>query len=175
MKRDMAQPLSVSTTEQRPGNRVAPLAPDRVEDVYRHHAKKMWRALLAYTGNPDVASDALAEAFAQALRRGNAVRDVERWVWRAAFRIAAGELQKRRLILPEVDRPADDPNPDVELHHALMEVAPKQRAALFLHYYGGYPPGEIAHMIGSTQSAVRVHLHRGRKRLAEILDRGSHA
>ena len=170
----MAQPLSPAAIEQAATDKVAASARDRVEEVYRHHAKKMWRALLAYTGNSDIASDALAEAFAQALRRGDAVRDVERWVWRAAFRIAAGELQKRRLILPEIDAPTDDPNPNFELHHALMEVAPKQRAALFLHYYGGYPPGEIAHMINSTQSAVRVHLHRGRKRLAQILNRGSH-
>jgi RNA polymerase sigma-70 factor (ECF subfamily) len=132
----------------------------------------MWRALLAYSGDPDVASDAVAEAFAQALRRDGAIRHVERWVWRAAFRIAAGELQARRRILPEVDPPIDDPDLDFDLHHALMEVSPKQRASLFLYHYGGYPPSEIAHMIGSTQSAVRVHLHRGRKRLAEILNGG---
>ena len=174
MKRVMAQPLSPAV-EQSAADEVTGSAQERVEEVYRRHAKKMWRALLAYGGDPDIASDALAEAFAQALRRGDAVRDVERWVWRAGFRIAAGELKTRRLILPEIDRPADDSNPDFELHHALMKVAPKQRAALFLHYYGGYPPGEIAPMIGSTQSAVRVHLHRGRKRLARILEGGSHA
>jgi DNA-directed RNA polymerase specialized sigma24 family protein len=134
----------------------------------------MWRTLLAYSGDPDVASDALAEAFAQALRRETAIRHVERWVWRAAFRIAAGELKSRRRFAPEVDPPVDDADPTFNLGHALMEVSPKQRASLFLHYYGGYPPGDIALMIGSTQSAVRVHLYRGRKRLAEILDGGPH-
>ena len=114
----MAQPLSPPAIEQAATDKVAASARDRVEEVYRHHAKRMWRALLAYTGNSDIASDALAEAFAQALRRGDAVRNVERWVWRAAFRIAAGELQKRRLILPEIDAPTDDPNPDFELRHA---------------------------------------------------------
>lgn len=132
----------------------------------------MWRTLLAYSGDPDIASDALAEAFAQALRRGTNIRDVERWVWRAAFRIANGELKARRRYLPEVDPPINDPDPSFAFHDALMRVSPKQRAALFLHYYGGYRPGDIALMIGSTQSAVRVHLHRGRKRLAEILDGG---
>ena len=35
-----------------------------------------------------------AEAFAQALRRGTAIRDPRSWVWRAAYRIAAGEKQR---------------------------------------------------------------------------------
>lgn len=134
----------------------------------------MWRALLAYSGDPDVASDAVAEAFAQALRRVGAIRSVEPWVWRAAFRIAAGELKERARFAPEVDTPVDNPGSDHDLSGALMEVSPKQRASLVLFYYGGYQPGEIAHMIGSTQSAVRVHLFRGRKRLAQILGGGRH-
>jgi hypothetical protein len=43
-----------------------------------------------------VANDAVAEAFAQAIRRGDEVRDPLRWVTKAAYRIAAGELQLRR-------------------------------------------------------------------------------
>lgn len=170
----MAQPLSPRMASPVTNDPVAQSVTldGRVEAAYRQHAAKMWRALFAYSGDPDVASDAVAEAFAQALRRNGAIRHVERWVWRAAFRIAAGELQSRRRYAPEVDPPVDDPDPTFDLGQALMQVSPRQRASLFLYYYGGYPPGEIAHMIGSTQSAVRVHLFRGRKRLAEILDGG---
>lgn len=170
----MAQPLSPHLTSPATETPAAPIAAsgNRIEAVYREHSAKMWRALLAYSGDPDVASDAVAEAFAQALRRDRAIRQVERWVWRAAFRIAAGEMKARRRVLPEVDLPTEDTEPTFDLGHALMHVSPKQRASLFLFYYAGYPPTEIAHMIGSTQSAVRVHLFRGRKRLAEILDGG---
>lgn len=170
----MAQPQSTRARRPATSESVAQLtvADDPVEVAYRHHSAKMWRALLAYSGDPEVASDAVAEAFAQALRRSDEIHHVERWVWRAAFRIAAGELKARRRYTPEIDPPVEDADPAFDLGHALMEVSPRQRASLFLYYYGGYPPGEIAHMIGSTQSAVRVHLYRGRKRLAEILDGG---
>jgi hypothetical protein len=47
-----------------------------VESVYRQDGDRLWRALYAFAGNEDVASDAVAEAFAQALRRGSAIRDV---------------------------------------------------------------------------------------------------
>ena len=53
---------------------------DRVEAAYRAVHTRLWRALLAFTGDAELASDAEAEAFAQALRRGDAVEDVEAWV-----------------------------------------------------------------------------------------------
>jgi DNA-directed RNA polymerase specialized sigma24 family protein len=67
-----------------------------LEQVYEEHGGKLWRALFLYTGDREIASDGLAEAFAQALRRGDELRSPERWVWRSAFRIAAGELSRRR-------------------------------------------------------------------------------
>ena len=51
---------------------------NQIELVYRRVGAKLWRALLAYSGDPELASDAVAEAFAQALGRGHAVRDVQR-------------------------------------------------------------------------------------------------
>ena len=52
----------------------------RLERVYRDHGDRLWRAVLAFAGDPEVASDAVAEAFAQALRRGDAIREPDRWV-----------------------------------------------------------------------------------------------
>lgn len=149
-------------------------APASVEDTYRREHAHLWRALLAYSGDPEVASDAVSEAFAQALRRGDAIKRPDRWVWKAAFRIAAGMLKERSRFLPEIDTSVDGHKPLLDLRWALMELSPRQRAATFLFYYGGYSPAEIAGMIGSTQSAVRVHLFRGRKRLEQLLGEVGH-
>ena len=130
----------------------------------------MWRALLAFSGDPEVASDALAEAFAQVLRRGDEVEDPERWVWRAAFRIASGELKERRkrpvaetIASYEMEEPAHD------LVVALSQLSEKQRASVVLHDAAGYPAKAVAKIVGSTEAAVRVHLMRGRRRLRELL------
>lgn len=158
-----AQPLTRSEPTER-----YPLH-SQMELVYREQFAHLWRALLAFSGDPEVASDAAAEAFAQALRRDGDLRAPERWVWKAAFRIAAGMLKERsRFVTLGPRTEAEWPVP-FELHDALMQVSPRQRAALFLRYYGGYSAAEIADLIGSTQSAVRVHLHRGRKRLSRSL------
>jgi len=141
------------------------------EALYVEHADRLWRTLFAYSGDPEVASDAVAEAFAQCLARGAAVRAPGRWIWRAAFRIAAGELKERRM------RAATAPEERYEMDvgtgglvEALRSLPPRQRAALVLHYYAGYKAREIAAIVGSTAATVRVHLSQGRKRLRRLLE-----
>jgi DNA-directed RNA polymerase specialized sigma24 family protein len=108
---------------------------DRIERLYRERGDRIWRGLLAFSGDPEVASDAVAEAFAQVLRRGDAVRDPERWVWRAAFRIAAGELKERRrrsgVAVRAGSYEMEEPARDLVL--ALGALSERQRAAVVLH------------------------------------------
>ena len=131
----------------------------------------MWRALLAYAGDPEVASDAVAEAFAQALRGGDAIRSPERWVWRTAFIVARRELgQRSRHGTAAVEAGYVMEEPAVELVRALARLSAQQRAAVVLHHAADYPVREVARILGTTASAVRVHLTRGRRRLRAILE-----
>lgn len=143
---------------------------ERIERLYRDEGARMWRSLLAYSGDPDIASDAVAEAFAQVLRRGDAVDDPSRWVWRAAFRIAAGELQRRGRVVPDSSDPSYEiEDPARDLVAALAQLSPNQRAAVVLHHAADYPLKDVAAILGTTQAAVKVHLARGRARLRDLL------
>jgi RNA polymerase sigma-70 factor (ECF subfamily) len=142
----------------------------RFESTYRQHGAHLWRSILLYSGDPEVSSDAVAEAFAQLIRRGDEVREPVAWVTRAAFRIAAGELKARRqTAYPIVEMTYEMPEPTAELAAALAMLSPKQRAAAVLYFCDGYTHAEVAEIIGSTTSAVGVHLHRARKRLRDLL------
>jgi RNA polymerase sigma-70 factor (ECF subfamily) len=115
----------------------------------------------------------VAEAFAQALRRGDQIRDPERWLWRSMFRIAAGELKERgRTLMTGVEGSYEIEEPARELISALGKLSSKQRSAVVLHHAAGYPLREIAEILGSTTGAVKVHLARGRRRLRELLEEG---
>ena len=141
-----------------------------IEQLYRKQGGHLWLSLLAFSGDPEVASDSVAEAFAQLLGRGDAVRSPERWVWRAAFRIAAGTLKARRRSLPaspEVSYVMEEPARD--LVAALARLSPRQRAAVVLHHAADYPIKEVAAILGTSQAAVKVHLARGRARLRDLL------
>jgi len=142
-----------------------------VEAVYRQDGDRLWRAVYAYAGNEDVASDAVAESFAQALRRGDAIRDVRNWVWRSAFRLAAGDLKRQSSLsrAPMPQRAFHDVHPDEQLLAALQDLTPQQRIVIVLHYYVDCPVSEISRRTGINQLAVRAHLSRGRKHLRVLL------
>jgi RNA polymerase sigma-70 factor (ECF subfamily) len=147
---------------------------ERLRVAWEDHHAALWRAVLAWSGDREVASEAVAEAFAQAARRGDAIDDVGRWVWRAAFRIAGGLLSRRRETADTVDHvTADtDPLPDevVALVDALDRLPERDRAVIVLAHVGGWDAGEIAALTDSTAGAVRVRLHRARRRLRSELE-----
>ena len=55
----------------------------------------------------------------------------------------------------------------IELLDDLRALSPMQRSATVLHYFGGYSVAETANIIGSTRSAVGVHLFRARRKLRD--------
>ena len=132
----------------------------------------IWRAVYAYSGGRrDVADDAVAEAFARAIARPETVREPVPYLFRVAFRIAAADLKEasRQTELLESDRTAEDPEPAADLMAALRRLSPSQRASVYLHYRADLPVREVAQVMGTSSAAVRVHLMRGRRRLAELL------
>jgi RNA polymerase sigma-70 factor (ECF subfamily) len=144
-------------------------AVDDIEALYRQDGDRLWWAVLAWAGDQEVASDAVAEAYAQALRRGTELRDPGAWVWRVAFRIAAAELQRRRRSVPLEEAAYEMPEPP-EIFAALSQLSDRQRAAVVLHHYAGYRLREIAEILGTQKATVGVHLTRGRRRLRQILE-----
>lgn len=143
----------------------------RVEALYRADAGRLWRAVCAYAGDPDIATDAVAEAYAQVLHRGSAVRDPAAWTWRTAFRIAAGMLKTRRVgeTMPDELEAHVDRYADPDLFAALRQLPDGQRGAVVLYYYADLPVRQIAARLGSNSLAVRANLSRGRRRLRELL------
>jgi RNA polymerase sigma-70 factor (ECF subfamily) len=142
-----------------------------IEALYRADADRMWRALYAFAGDPEIANDAVAEAYAQLIRRGEAVRDPAAWVWRAAFQISLGQLKDRRRALEPGSGPSEylDSYSDPDLLTAIRELPEGQRAAVILFYYADLPILEIADRLATNSLAVRANLSRGRRRLRQLL------
>jgi RNA polymerase sigma-70 factor, ECF subfamily len=145
-----------------------------VEALYRVDAERLWRALFAFAGDAEIASDAVNEAYVQVIGRGAAVRDPAAWVWRTAFRVARGALQARRSgdrIVASERTPAGelDRYADPDLLFALRSLPEAQRAAVILFYYADLPIRQIADRLGTNSLAVRANLSRGRRRLRDLL------
>jgi RNA polymerase sigma-70 factor, ECF subfamily len=147
--------------------------PDEFDEIWRSDGPMLWRAVYAYAGGRrDVADDAVAEAFARAMARADHIRDPLAYLFRVAFRVAGAELARRSKevqAVPEVSLPDPTQNGLPDLLGALRRLTPAQRAAVYLHYQADLPVRDVAHVMGSTSAAVKVHLMRGRRRLAELL------
>jgi RNA polymerase sigma-70 factor, ECF subfamily len=142
---------------------------ERVEAVYRAQHAKLWRSLYAHTGDRDITNDAEAEAFTQALRRGDHIDDVSAWVWKSAFRIANGMLASRRRPLRSVTIDPPTAASIAEFVSMLQQLSDQQRACVVLRYVAGFEPSEIAELLGTTSGTVRVQLHRAHESLRNTL------
>jgi RNA polymerase sigma-70 factor (ECF subfamily) len=154
------------------GNPATSAPPTDAERLYREHAGRLWRSLVAYCGDPEMAADAVAETFTLVMERWGSIRNPDRWIWRVAFRLATQELRRRRRFgaSAETSETRDLPERSIDLVLALRSLSPNQRGAVILHHYAGYPARDVAAILGSTAAAVRVHLMRGRRRLRDLLE-----
>lgn len=177
---DPAEPLVATDPPADPQDVGGDAWVERVRVAYDDVRAPLWRALVAWSGSPDVADEALAESFAQLLRRGAEVRDPAAWAWRSAFRLAAGDLQRRRAAagrqadgehviaqLPgRLDRLPDDA---IDLVRALARLSDQQRRCVALVDVAGHTAPSAAAVLGTSAATVRVQLMRARRRLRALL------
>jgi RNA polymerase sigma-70 factor (ECF subfamily) len=160
------------------------LAPDErrlLEELYLDHGPAVWRIVYAWTGGDrDIAEEAVAESFARAGRYLGAIRDPRRWLITTALNVAKAELRRRHVVIAsgEPRTPghagADDNREllGLELTQIIRSLPLTQRTALVLCDVFGYPVAEISAMTGRSSMAIRMHLHRARFRLREVLKDG---
>ena len=144
-----------------------------LEHLYREHGNRLWWALVAYTGNRELASDAAAEAFARALHAADRIEHPAGWVWRVAFRVATAHLREAErphfpFLIPvpatyEIDDGA------LGVLFALRQLSGRQRAVFVLYYLDDRTTAQIGELLGVAPATVSVHLHRARNRLRTIL------
>ena len=121
------------------------------------------------------AEDVAQEAFIQLLANWSKVSGYEQpgaWVRRVAIRLALRGVRRDRLwaiVRERIGPPRQETGADLDLADAVTNLPGKQRAAIVLFYYEDRPVAEVASILGCSQATARVHLHRGRRRLAQIL------
>ncbi len=150
---------------------------DPIEEAYRTHHQRLWKSLYAFCGDADVATEAAAETYSQALRRGAELVDPGAWIWRTAFRVAGGLLtDRKRRATPsgiDLDRPSAVNDPElvgldlIEFLDQLRSLSDQQRAAVVLRYAGGFTPAEIAELLDTSANSIRVQLHRAHTHLRD--------
>jgi RNA polymerase sigma-70 factor (ECF subfamily) len=154
--------------------------PDTPFDAF---AREHRRALVAFawtlTGDlglaEDVAQDALHATW-QAWDRGTGIEHPAAWARRVVanraidrVRRAGRERHALARVGAEPGPTADLPTTDHEFWDAVRALPARQAQAIALHYLEDRPIAEIAEILGCAPATVKVHLHRGRRALADAL------
>ncbi|MDX1394451.1 MAG: sigma-70 family RNA polymerase sigma factor [Gemmatimonadota bacterium] len=129
------------------------------------------------------AEDIVQDAFYRALRRIDRF-DTDRpfapWFFtivRNLGRNAASRRSRWRLMRVPESLPGRQPAADAaerlevreRIESALEDLTPRQRSCFRLCEMEGFARGEVARMLGMSESTVRVHLHRAKQSLREVL------
>ena len=142
---------------------------------FRAEFPMVLRTVFLILGDKARAEDVTQEAFIQLLSHWKKVSRYERpeaWVRRVAIRLAVRTLKRDRMRAVLERDPAPDRDPrwaDVDLANALKQLPVKQRTCVLLFYFEDRPIAEIVEILGISEGAVKVHLHRARERLATLL------
>jgi RNA polymerase sigma-70 factor (ECF subfamily) len=148
------------------------------EGFYREHLTRVVRACTLVTLDPVAAEDVAAEAFARLWSHWGQIHDEDHaggYVFKTAMRLCAkrGAKARREVIGEVADRPGTDElgrsDDRAEVFAALGGLSVRQRQAVVLRDWAGYPTDEVASMLGMRESTVRVHLSRGREALRRSL------
>jgi len=142
-------------------------------DLYRREYAGLVRLAHLLTGSNEAAEDLVQDAFVR-LHRSWARADRPAAYLRTTV-VNRCRTWQRRQVLERRHRPAPGPAEAAtearELLDALARLGARQRAALVLRFYADLPEAEIAAALGCRPGTVKSLLHRGLRRLEEMIDR----
>jgi RNA polymerase sigma-70 factor, ECF subfamily len=167
-------------------------SPERAPDIYRgrfescfreHHARLLAFTMRRLSGR-EAAEEVVADTFAVAWRRRDCIPDGPLpWLYAIAANVIADQYRSTRrrhdlgARLAHEARgavPSSDPADSLALRDtfatAFAQLEEHEREVLRLVAWDGLEVREAAQVLGCSQGAFRVRLHRARRKLANRLD-----
>jgi RNA polymerase sigma-70 factor (ECF subfamily) len=148
---------------------------EAIERVYRARLPEFRRVATAIGGDPELARDAVQDAFALAVRKRASFRGrgpLEAWLWRIVVNATLSRCREASptTSLPNEPQPCANGQPEAaaeRVRSALILLGERQRLVLFLHYYADLDYAAIAEVleispgtVGATLTAARAAMRR---------------
>ncbi len=157
---------------------VVPLV-ENFDDFYRREYPAMVALATSIAGSHAAGEDLAQEAMVKAHRNWRKIGGYDApgaWVRRVTINLATSTTRRRvsefkaktRLRGGQQNALPPDPGND-HVWAAVATLPPQQRAAIALHYLEDQPVKQIAQILECSESTAKVHLHKARKSLSEIL------
>jgi len=169
-----------ATTQAVSASELGLATPQGFEALYRNTFPRVYAYVASLLRDRSAAEDVTALAFERAFRKrsGFSARrgSPEAWIFGIARNAALDELRKRKRRATLTSEPADvwSPGPDEEAERAfrreevraaLSSLDPRDRDLVALKFAGGLSNGEIARVLGMSETNVGSRLHRAVEKL----------
>jgi RNA polymerase sigma-70 factor, ECF subfamily len=128
----------------------------------------------AILGDVERGSDAVQEAFGNALRKRRAFRGeapLEAWLWRLVVNEARDQLRaaRREPVPVLLSTNGSTTHEDARLAAAVAALPERQRLAIFLRYYADLDYASIAEALGVKSGTVAASLSAAHENLRKTL------
>jgi RNA polymerase sigma-70 factor, ECF subfamily len=161
--------------------------PGAFEELVELTGRQVYTLAYRLVGDRHEAEDVAQEAYLRVYRSLRSFRGdsrFETWLHRIVANTALNYMRSKarfgdvadepdrilRLAESEPDEAVLDDVPERdELAGALSRLPHAQRVAVVLKDVYGFTAGEIAERLGTTEGAVKLRLHRGRRNLKELI------
>lgn len=163
-------------------------------DAFEKHSDELFRHATMRLSNRDRAMELTQETFLKAwefLRRGEVIREYRPFLFRTLNNLVIDEYRKKKSTSLDAMMEDSETAAVVEGHllrdetdifeeaavqydvqrvlERVQDLPENYRAVIVLRYVDGFSPSEIASQIGESENAVSVRLHRGMRKLKELL------
>lgn len=154
--------------------------------LFERHHRRLFSFFYRLSGRRETAEDLVQDVFVRMLRYRESFRDrgeLTAWMFALARNVAADQLSRHRLELPEEaspGEPVDEAPPVLErleradasarLHAALASLPLAKREVLVLSRFGQLKYEQIAGLLGVSVGAVKVRVHRALKELRAVYE-----
>ena len=158
---------------------------DAFGELFRRHRDRMWAVALRTTADPEMAADAVQEAFIAAFRGAGSFRGeaaVTTWLHRIVVNACLDRLRRSKPVvpLPEADlrllADTHDHHHSVDvrldIQAALDQLPETQRMALILVDMHGLSIAEAASIQNVAEGTIKSRCSRGRAAMVPLLGLG---
>lgn len=142
-----------------------------IEAAVKDWGDMLFRLCFTMLGNQADAEDAVSETIIKYIEKAPAFADKEHrkaWLIKVASNNCRDMLRadrRRRWVSLEDVTELCRQERDRDVMYELLNLPPKYRLAVYLHYVAGYKTAEMAGMLGISPAAARKRLEYGRKML----------
>ena len=147
---------------------------DYIDDVLKKHSNMVFRIAYSQTKNKADAEDVFQDVFVRLMRCNTefeSEKHLEAWLIRVTVNCSKNLLTSawfRRTTRLEDDIAPEAPQMS-EIYHSVIQLPPKYRIVIHLHYYEDKSVSEIASILGKNENTVKSQLHRAREILKQKL------